>query len=385
MKNLYFTQGTKGEQGLVQDLVDEQIKMYGLECYYIPRQIHEDKLWNDIYYSQFKDSYLIEMYLENFEQFGGNGDMLSKFGLRVTDEIQLTVSRRRWKDFVDVQTNKIVSGRPNDGDLIWFPLNETVFEIKYVENQKPFYQLGSLYTYTMTCEVFEYGDSIFDTGIPAVDNTEMESGVYPIILSVGGSGTFVQDERIDGTRYTATATGTTTGTQGVLGAITITNAGERYTTPPISYFYGPSGQLIGQGSTTLVDGKVDSVIPPSTPYIYADVTYDQIGQVDTITPWPANYPIVKIESSPGNVTAKVAEWDEDTRTLSVAYANGTFDTNELICGYDSNAKWSVASFDTLDMTDSFSENRQLENEADDILDFTERNPFGEFGNFTGSF
>jgi len=385
MKNLYFTQGTTGEQGLVQDLVDEQIKMYGLECYYIPRQIHEDKLWNDIYYSQFKDSYLIEMYLENFEQFGGNGDMLSKFGLRVTDEIQLTVSRRRWKDFVDVQTNKIVSGRPNDGDLIWFPLNETVFEIKYVENQKPFYQLGSLYTYTMTCEVFEYGDSIFDTGIPAVDNTEMESGVYPIILSVGGSGTFVQDERIDGTRYTATATGTTTGTQGVLGAITITNAGERYTTPPVSYFYGPNGQLIGQGSTTLVDGKVDSVIPPSTPYIYADVTYDQIGQVDTITPWPANYPIVKIESSPGNVTAKVAEWDEDTRTLSVAYANGTFDTNELICGYDSNAKWSVASFDTLDMTDSFSENRQLEDEADDILDFTEKNPFGEFGNFTGSF
>ena len=385
MKNLYFTQGTKGEQGLVQDLVDEQIKMYGLECYYIPRQIHEDKLWNDIYYSQFKDSYLIEMYLENFEQFGGNGDMLSKFGLRVTDEIQLTVSRRRWQDFVESSTNKIVSGRPNDGDLIWFPLNETVFEIKYVENQKPFYQLGSLYTYTMTCEVFEYGDSIFDTGIPAVDNTEMESGVYPIILSVGGSGTFVQDERIDGTRYTATATGTTTGTQGVLGVITITNAGERYTTPPISYFYAPDGQLIGQGSTTLVDGKVDSVIPPSTPYIYADVTYDQIGQVDTITPWPANYPVVKIESSPGNVVAKVAEWDEDTRTLSVAYANGTFDINELICGYDSGAKWNVGSFDTLDMTDSFSENRQLEDEADDILDFTERNPFGEFGNFTGSF
>ena len=71
------------EQGLVQDLVDEQIKMYGLECYYIPRQIHEDKLWNDIYYSQFKDSYLIEMYLENFEQFGGNGDMLSLSSLVV--------------------------------------------------------------------------------------------------------------------------------------------------------------------------------------------------------------------------------------------------------------------------------------------------------------
>ena len=382
MKNLYFTQGTKGEQSLVQDLVDEQIKMYGLECYYIPRQIHEDKLWGDIYYSQFKDSYLIEMYLENFEQFGGNGDMLSKFGLRVTDEIQLTVSRRRWKDFVDVQTNKIVSGRPNDGDLIWFPLNETVFEIKYVENQKPFYQLGSLYTYTMTCEVFEYGDSIFDTGIPAVDNTEMESGVYPIILNTGGSGYFKQDEKITGTRFTATATTPVADNNGVLGAITITNGGGRYETAPNAFWYSPTGAFIGTSTTVITDGVVSTVNSPTTPYIYGDVTYDTQGNIDTITPWA---PTINIESSPGDVVGKVAEWDENTRTLSVAYANGTFELNEEIVGADSNARWSVGSFDTLDMTDSFSENRQLEDEADDILDFTERNPFGEFGNFTGSF
>ena len=381
MKNLYFTQGTKGEQGLVQDLVDEQIKMYGLECYYIPRQIHEDNLWGDIYYSQFKDSYLIEMYLENFEQFGGNGDMLSKFGLRVTDEIQLTVSRRRWQDFVESSTNKIVSGRPNDGDLIWFPLNETVFEIKYVENQKPFYQLGSLYTYTMTCEVFEYGDSIFDTGIPAVDNTEMESGVYPVILSAGGSGYWIQDEKVTGTRFNAAAT-TPVAVNGVLGPITITNAGGRYETAPIARWFTPTNALIGTSTTEITNGVVSAVNSPTTPYVYGDITYDDLGEIESVAGWA---PTIVIDESPANVVGKVAEWNEDTRTLSVAYANGTFDINEELVGADSNARWSVSSFDTLDMTDSFSENRQLEDEADDILDFTEKNPFGEFGNFTGSF
>jgi hypothetical protein len=221
MKNLYFTQGTKGEQNLVQDLVDEQIKMYGLECYYIPRQIYEDKLWNDIYYSQFKDSYLIEMYLENFENFGGNGDMLSKFGLRVTDEVTLTVSRRRWKDFVDVSTNKIVGGRPNDGDLIWFPLNETVFEIKYVENQKPFYQLGSLYTYTLHVKSLNMATVSLILAFLEVDNTEAESGVYPIDPQCWRRGYFAQDEKITGTRFDAAAT-TIVAFSGVLGAITIT-------------------------------------------------------------------------------------------------------------------------------------------------------------------
>jgi len=380
-KNLYFTQGTKGEQSLVQDLIDEQIKMYGIECYYIPRQIYEDKLWGDIYYSQFKDSYLIEMYLENYEKFGGNGDMLSKFGLRVTDEVTLTVSRRRWKDFVDVSTNKIVTGRPNDGDLIWFPLNETVFEIKYVENQKPFYQLNNLYVYTMTCEIFEYGDSIFDTGIEEIDNTEAESGVYPIVLNVGGAGYFVQDEKITGTRFDAAAT-TVVAPSGILGPITITNAGGRYETAPDAFWYTPSGTYIGTSTTQITNGVVSRVNAPTTPYVYGDITYDQQGNVVSISGYQ---PTITISKSPGNVVGKVAEYDPTTRVLNVAYINGNFDINEKIVGEDSGAAWTVGSFDTLDMSDNFSENREIETEADEIIDFTESNPFGEFGNFTGSF
>ena len=380
-RNLYFTQGTKGEQNLVQDLVDEQIKMYGLECYYIPRQIYEDKLWNDIYYSQFKDSYLIEMYLENFQNCGGNGDMLSKFGLRVTDEVTLTLSRRRWQDFVDVSTNKIVTGRPNDGDLVWFPLNETVFEIKYVENQKPFYQLGSLYTYTLTCEVFEYGDSIFDTGVTSIDNTEMESGVFPILLNLNGSGYFSEDEKVSGTRFDAAATAVADA-DGVLGAITITSSGQKYETAPNAFWYSPTGTFITSSTTAITNGVVSAVNAPSGSYIYGDVVYDDNDEIESITGWN---PTIIIDSSPANIVGKVAEYDPSTRILKVAYMNGNFDLNEEIVGADSNARWTVSSFDTLDMTDSFSENRELETAADDILDFTEVNPFGEFGNFTGSF
>jgi hypothetical protein len=361
-RNLYFTQGTTGEQNLIQDLIDEQIKMYGVEVYYIPRQIYEDKLWNDIYYSQFKDSYLIEMYLENFESFGGNGDMLSKFGLRVTDEVTLTVSRRRWKDFVDLATNKIVSGRPNDGDLIWFPLNQTVFEIKYVENQKPFYQLNNLYVYTVTCEIFEKGDTIFDTGVDEIDSLEQESGVYPVYMFPGGFGHYQPDETIIGTYFTATASGSLSGSN--LAQITITNPGQGYTAEPTVLFYDPNGNYIDSGSATVSGGIVTNVYGPSTVYTYSGV------------------PTIVIGSSPKNYTAKVAEWDP--RTLKIAYPTGNFAINEEVIGVDSGAKWIVQSYDTLDMTDSYSENRFIEDTADSIIDFTETNPFGEYGDMGDS-
>ena len=153
-------------------------------------------------------------------------------------------------------------------------------------------------------------------------------------------------------------------------------------TAPVARWFTPTNALIGTSTTEITNGVVSTVNSPTTPYVYGDITYDSLGNIQSVAGWA---PTIVIDESPANVVGKVAEWDEDTRTLSVAYANGTFDVNEELVGADSNARWSVSSFDTLDMTDSFSENRQLEDEADDILDFTEKNPFGEFGNFTGSF
>lgn len=365
-RNLYFTQGTRGEQNLVQDLIDEQIKMYGIEVYYIPRKVYEDKLWNDIYHSQFKDSYLIEMYLENFEAFGGSGDMLSKFGLKVTDEISLTVSRRRWKDFVDVSTNKIVKGRPNDGDLIFFPLNNTVFEIKYVENQKPFYQLNHLYIYTLSCEIFEYGDSIFDTGIEEIDNLEQETGVFPIYMFENGYENYKPDEQIIGTRFNATVSGAISST-GILGALTVTNSGSGYVSQPNVFFYDQTGNYIATSTATISGGMVTSIIAPAVSYVYS------------------GRPIIRVDHSPINITAKVAEWDPTIRVLNVAYINGRFDVNEQIVGTESSARWTIESFDTIDLKDEYSENKFIEDKGDLIIDFSESNPFGEFGDFGGSF
>lgn len=360
-RNLYFTQGTKGEQNLIQDLIDEQIKIYGLECYYIPRKIYEDKLWKDIYYSEFKDSYLIEMYLENFEGFGGQGDLMSKFGLRVTDEITLTVSRRRWKDFVDLSTNKIVQGRPNDGDLIFFPLNNNVFEIKFVENQKPFYQLNKLYVYTLTCELFEYGDSIFDTGNSNIDNLDKESGDYPIILNVGGIGDFKPGEKIIGSQFTATASGTLV--DGHLGTITITSSGSGYVTPPVVSVYDAQGNFIDHGTCTISGGKVASITGPNAIYTFSGV------------------PSIVLGSSPKDSTASVASWSPDTRTVTVVYATGDFANGETIIGETSRAKWKITETDDIDSSGAtdYSENRQIEDAGNLIIDFSESNPFGQFG------
>ena len=360
-RNLYFTQGTKGEQNLVQDLIDEHIKIYGIECYYIPRKIYEDKLWSDIYYSEFKDSYLIEMYLENFEGFGGKGDMLSKFGLKVSDEISLTVSRRRWKDFVDLSTNKIVQGRPNDGDLIFFPLNQNVFEIKFVENQSPFYQLNKLYIYTLTCEMFEYGDSIFDTGNDQIDNLHRESGDYPIILNIGGIGNFTPGEKIFGSQFSATASGVLV-ENGYLGTIRITSSGGGYVSPPVVSVYDIRGNFVDRGSCTISGGKVTSVTgPPSSTF--------------------SGVPSIIIGASPQDPTATVATWDPDNRTVTVVYTKGDFADGELIRGETSNAAWNVTSTDDIDTSygDDYSENRQIENAGNLLVDFSESNPFGNFG------
>jgi hypothetical protein len=360
-RNLYFTQGTKGEQNLVQDLIDEHIKIYGIECYYIPRKIYEDKLWKDIYYSEFKDSYLIEMYLENFEGFGGKGDMLSKFGLKVSDEISLTVSRRRWKDFVDLSTNKIVQGRPNDGDLIFFPLNQNVFEIKFVENQSPFYQLNKLYIYTLTCEMFEYGDSIFDTGNAQIDNLDKESGDYPIILNIGGTGNFTPGEKIVGSKFTATASGVLVGNY--LGTITITSSGAGYVNPPVVSVYSAQGNFIDTGSCTISGGRVTSITGPTAIYTFSGV------------------PSILLGASPQDSTASVGTWDPDNRTVTVVYAKGNFADGELIRGETSNAAWNVSSTDDIDISvgTDYSENRQIENAGNLLVDFSESNPFGNFG------
>ena len=159
--NSYFLQGSKGEQFLLQDLINEQLTIYGVEVYYLPRKIFKtDNIIKEVQSSKFDDSFLIEAYLNNYEGYNPNSDVLSKFGLRLTNEVSLTISRERYEEFIAPFLEGISSGikegaiteytfedlitRPKEGDLIYFPLGERLFEIKRVESEKPFYQLGKI-------------------------------------------------------------------------------------------------------------------------------------------------------------------------------------------------------------------------------------------------
>ena len=146
--------------------------MYGHDVYYLPRtRIQDDLIIGEDSYSEFNSHYFVEMYIKNVEGFGGQGDFLSKFNLEIRDQVTFTVARRTFNDEVGSQTSFV---RPREGDLIYFPLNNKIFEIKFVEHEAIFYQLGALQTFDLTCELFEYSNEILNTGISAVDDKQKD-------------------------------------------------------------------------------------------------------------------------------------------------------------------------------------------------------------------
>ena len=282
--NSYFTQGTSGEQNLVGDLVKEQIKMFGTDVYYIPRVIvDEDPAFGEDSLSKFDDAYLIEAYLENVQGFGGDGDLYSKFGVRISDQVNFIISRDRFTELVDDNTTLIVEGRPNEGDLVYFPLAQKLFQIQYVEYETPFLQLGKIHTWGLKCELYEYSDEDFDTGVDAIDKVERNfATTITINFATGGTGDFTVGETIAG---------------------------------------GTS-----------------------------------------------------------NVTAEVKSWDSTNRQLQIYNRTGIFTIPETCTGQTSGAAWTTASYNTLNNTNSeFDQNDFFETQADGILDFSQGNPFGEFG------
>ena len=195
--NVYFNHAVKSEQDLHEDLVVESLRFYGHECFYLPRKIvDEDELFGEDTSSQFDDAYSVEMYIENTEGFDGEGDLLSKFGVEVRDQATFVLSRRTWNRFVSLDQNLVTSTRPQEGDLIYFPLGNQVFEIRFVEHENPFYQLGKLNVFKLQCETFEYSHESFDTGIAELDGVE-DSFAYQVSMTLGsGSGDFVHGETV---------------------------------------------------------------------------------------------------------------------------------------------------------------------------------------------
>jgi hypothetical protein len=248
--NVYFSHGTRNEQYLVEDLIIESLRMYGNEVMYIPRTlVSKDNILGEDRLSEFKSAFPIEMYFENVDSFGGQGAFIQKFGLMVEQSATLVVARRRWEQFVGRYGATTVPNRPNEGDLIYFPLSKGLFEIKFVQHQDPFYQLGKLYVYKLQVELFQYSSEAIDTGIAAIDTFETlktfntnttrnpHGEVDKVIMSNNGSGyTEATVNLISSSGFGAELTPVIV--NGAITSITIEKTGTGYKTPPVISIIG---------------------------------------------------------------------------------------------------------------------------------------------------
>src|SRR6056300_1546386 len=175
--NHYFQNGNgigdSNEKRLHEDLIIEGLKIYGHDCYYLPRTlVNKDLILGEDTLSKFDQSYLLEMYIETTEGFAGEQELVSKFGLEIREDTTFMISKRRWQNQVDNTATLIKSGRPNEGDLVYVPLMNSFFEIQFVEDQEPFFQLGNLPVYKLKATRFEYSSERLNTGVTAIDNAE---------------------------------------------------------------------------------------------------------------------------------------------------------------------------------------------------------------------
>ena len=293
--NPHFLQGSRGEQRLIQSLINEQLKIYGVEVTFIPRKfVNQSTIIEEVTASKFDDNFLIEAYVENFDGYAGAGDVLTKFGMSLRDEVTLTISKERFEEFIapfmEADDDIELSSRPREGDLVFFPLGQRLFEIKFVEHEEPFYQLGSNYVYKLKCELFEYEDEVIDTDIAAID-TQVDDVGYVVDLQLIGIGRTAQAQAVintgsiseiflnnDGSGFSsaplvsistspntlsgsdATAVAFTTSRANVTSVekILITNAGFGYTEAPTITFTGGGGT--GAAATCSINTSSSGVI-----------------------------------------------------------------------------------------------------------------------------
>jgi hypothetical protein len=165
--------GSNAEKKLYENLIIEGLKIYGHDVYYLPRTlVNKDLILGEDVASKFNSAYLAEMYMEAQAGFAGEQEIINKFGLEIREDTTFCVSKRRWNDLVDDPATLIKSGRPNEGDIIYMPLMNSYFEIQFVEDQEPFFQLGNLPIYKLRVTRWEYSSERIDTGVSGIDAAE---------------------------------------------------------------------------------------------------------------------------------------------------------------------------------------------------------------------
>lgn len=315
-RNVYFSQNVKSEQNLYEDLIVESLKIYGQDCYYLPRNmLSRDMILNEAVESKFDDAYMVEMYLENVDGFEGDGALMTKFGLEIRDQATFVVAKRTWDKLVGVWNNGIISSRPAEGDLIYLPLSKSFMEIKFVDHQSPFYQLSKFPVYKLRCELFEYSNEEVKTGIAELDKLEQQfSTEYFFGITTGNGTLFTIGEDVK---------------QVLVPAAGLTPAQEIY------------GKIL----------KIDRELSGSE-YRVA------IGGVSTNTGKFAKFRVTTGSTDKLIGLTSGAQW-----SISAAY---DIDNTQTNLTFVNNAQGA--------------QNRALEVTADTIIDFTESNPFGDPSN-----
>jgi hypothetical protein len=474
MLNPFFQQGTQQEQSLIQDLINEQLRIYGVEIYYLPRKyVTEKTVIKEVIESKFDDAYPIEAYVENFDGYGDNTTILSKFGIQALNEITLIISKERFEEYISPLTrdkaNIKLSSRPKEGDLVYFPLGDRLFEIKFVEHEKPFYQLQKNYVYELRCELFRYEDEVIDTGVDDIDDT-LEG-----TIGSDGEETFIgrtQTLTLIGSGTTSTATATLV--NGGIRLITVTNRGGGYTSvPTVGLSSAPLGGVTGIASAVMIGGVVacnDNVNPAARSVQAVDIVNAGSGYtvapgvrfiggggagaaatatigngivgIVSITSNGSGYstaptirftneifatgvatvsaaatavvsaagtitsiritnaglgysvaPTITISSpfssgigtfqfnevitgQTSGITARVRKWSAVTNQLEISNISGSFVSGETVVGAASSASYQIRSVETNMNNDGYSDNDEIEIEAEQIIDFSEFNPFG---------
>ena len=234
--NVYFDTGTTSEQRLYEDIIIEQLKIYGQDVYYLPRKVaNKDSIFGEDPASSFDDSYIIEMYVDNSDGYMGEQEIIKKFGLELRDDITFIVSKLRWETLISNNADLVVE-RPQEGDLVYFPTTNAFFEIQFVEHEAPFYQQSALPIYKLACTKWEYASERLDTGITSIDATEddlstdtmqfqfalenetgsfvLESSIGAIDYLINESFTMATQQPVDTGQAFETAAGTTTTSTG---------------------------------------------------------------------------------------------------------------------------------------------------------------------------